>query len=71
VFSPPRVWTTARLQLRPPRESDEAAVFDYASHPDVTQFMDWRALTELDQGRAFVVEAHHKWESKEVHLGRH
>jgi RimJ/RimL family protein N-acetyltransferase len=61
----PSAWTTARLRLRRPRESDVADVFDYASHPDVTRFMDWRALNDVDQADTFVRESHQKWESNE------
>lgn len=59
----PTVWSTTRLKLRLPRDADVAAVFDYASHPDVTRFADWIAATQVDQAVKVVREWQQNWAS--------
>jgi ribosomal-protein-alanine N-acetyltransferase len=56
----PTAWSTTRLKLRLPRDADVAAVFDYASHPDVTRFADWPAATQVEQ----VVTVVREWQQK-------
>ena len=38
---PPEVIDLQRLHLRRPRLTDAAAIFEYASDPDVARYADW------------------------------
>lgn len=52
---------TERLTLRRPRPSDAAAVFNYASDPDVTLHMDWTRHTDIAQSRGFLEYCQAGW----------
>ena len=45
---------TDRLLLRPPRLSDALAIFEYASDPEVTRYMDWPTHTSLETAIEFI-----------------
>jgi ribosomal-protein-alanine N-acetyltransferase len=51
----PDVITTARLVLRPSRESDARDVFGYARDPEVTRYLLWRPHVSLVETEAFLV----------------
>ena len=57
VLHPPEVLDLERLRLRRPRLSDAAAIFEYASDPEVARYADWpvssriESVTELLRGR--------------------
>ena len=48
MFEPPRTFTTEHLRLRFPALSDADAIFEYASDPEVTRYMDWPLHTEVE-----------------------
>lgn len=52
---------TARLVLRRPRPDDAAAIFAYASDPDVTRYMSFPRHLSLDQTRAFLDFSDDEW----------
>lgn len=58
---PPRSVETARLQLRPPSEADIDAIFEYASDPEVTRYMDWERLTDPRQVLDFLARTEAEW----------
>lgn len=60
---PPESLHTARLQLRPPREADAAAIFAYASDPRVCRYLAWRRHRSLADTRRFLAEAAAGWRS--------
>lgn len=66
---PPRRFATARLAARPPLAHDAAAVFAaYASDPEVTRFLSWRAYDRVPPLAAFLGEAAANWEKGRGHL---
>jgi len=63
VLRPPLTWATARLVARPPRADDAAAVYAaYASDPEVTRYLSWRAYTRVPPLTAFLAESAARWE---------
>ncbi|GAP41651.1 protein N-acetyltransferase, RimJ/RimL family [Flexilinea flocculi] len=50
----PALITTDRLILRPIRWEDENDIFEYASKPEVAQFMSWSAHRTIEDTRAFL-----------------
>jgi len=51
---PPATFATARLFVRPAREHDGPSVFTaYASDPDVTRYLSWRAYERVEPLSAF------------------
>lgn len=54
---PPKVIETRRLDLRHPLLSDATAVFEYASDPKVTRYMDWPTHTSPDDAVGFLTGA--------------
>jgi [ribosomal protein S5]-alanine N-acetyltransferase len=62
IVAPDRI-ETARLVLRRLESTDATAVYQYASDPDVTRFMDWPTHTAREQSVAFVDFATSAWAS--------
>jgi ribosomal-protein-alanine N-acetyltransferase len=66
---PPASFGTARLVGRMPRPDDAAAVFEsYASDPDVTRYLSWRAYDRVEPLTAFLRECVAHWEKGDGHL---
>lgn len=63
----PLTLSTARLQLRLPKLTDAAAVFEYASDPLVARYMDWPAAVEPADSLRATERALQKWASGEEH----
>lgn len=61
VKAPERL-ETARLLLRRPRPEDAAAVFAYASDPEVTRYVGWPRHEELDATHEFLRLADEEWQ---------
>lgn len=61
----PLTLSTARLQLRLPKLTDAAAVFEYASDPLVARYMDWPAAVEPADSLRATERALQKWASAE------
>lgn len=61
----PESFRTERLLLRRPRVSDAAAIYEYASDPEVTRYMDWRTATELQETIAVLATRASAWEAGE------
>ena len=61
----PGSWSSARVALRRPLESDAPAVFAYASDAEVTHFMDWRTLGDVSEAIQFARDSARTWESGE------
>jgi len=60
---PPTTFATARLAARPPRGDDADAVFaSYASDPEVTRFLNWRAYERVEPLAVFLRESVSHWE---------
>ena len=60
---PPLTFATARLVARPPRADDAEKVFaSYASDPDVTRYLSWRAYTRVPPLAAFLGDCAAHWE---------
>lgn len=60
---PPATFATARLVGRLPRVDDAPAVFAaYASDPEVTRYLAWRAYDRVEPLAAFLREAIAHWE---------
>jgi len=60
---PPRTFATARLAARPPRADDAEAVFaSYASDPEVTRYLSWRAYSRVQPLGVFLQECAAHWE---------
>jgi RimJ/RimL family protein N-acetyltransferase len=66
---PPASFATARLVGRMPRLDDAPAIFAaYASDPDVTRYLAWRAYDRVEPLTAFLREALAHWEKGAGHL---
>lgn len=66
---PPATFATSRLVARIPRVDDAQAVFDsYASDPDVTRYLAWRAYDRVEPLAAFLREMIAHWEKGDGHL---
>lgn len=60
---PPPTFATSRLDARPPRAEDAPAVFAaYASDPEVTRYLSWRAYERVEPLAAFLRERAACWE---------
>ncbi len=57
----PSELTTPRLRLRAPTSRDAAAIFAYASDPEVARFMSWPRHQHLDDARRFLAFAEEEW----------
>ena len=63
TLRPPRTFATARLFGRPPRPDDAEAVFTaYASDPEVTRYLSWRAYSRVQPLAVFFQECAAHWE---------
>ena len=66
---PPATFATARLAARQPRVDDAAAVFaSYASDPEVTRYLNWRAYERVEPLAVFLRECVAHWEKGDGHL---
>jgi len=66
---PPTTFATARLTARLPRADDAPAVFAaYASDPEVTRYLSWRAYERVEPLAAFLREAAANWEKRDTVL---
>lgn len=66
---PPASFATARLVGRVPRVEDASAVFEaYASDPEVTRYLSWRAYDRVAPLGAFLRECVANWERGSGHL---
>jgi RimJ/RimL family protein N-acetyltransferase len=55
VINPPKILETERLRLRKPKLSDAQVIFrEYASDPEVTRFVSWRAHENAAATREFL-----------------
>lgn len=61
----PRVIETDRLILRPFTLDDSEGVFEYASDPEVTRFMDWPTHQVIDTSRDWIPFTLDQWDSGE------
>lgn len=65
----PATFATARLTARKPRVDDGPAIFSaYASDPEVTRYLSWRAYDRVEPLNAFVRECVAHWEKGDGHL---
>jgi ribosomal-protein-alanine N-acetyltransferase len=63
VPRPPASFGTARLVARAPRADDATAVFaSYASDPEVTRYLSWRAYERIEPLSAYLRECMAHWE---------
>jgi len=66
---PPDLFATARLVARKPRADDGPAVFAaYASDPEVTRYLAWRAYDRVEPLNAFLLECLSDWEKGRGHF---
>ena len=66
---PPASFGTARLVARIPRVDDGPAVFaSYASDPEVTRYLSWRAYERVEPLNVFLREAIAHWDKGQGHL---
>ncbi len=66
MLRPPEIFVTARLTGRPPRLDDAEAAFQaYASDPEVTRYLSWKAYERVEPLRHFLGEAISKWEKSD------
>jgi len=59
----PEIFTTERLLIRRPLLSDAAAIYEYASDPEVTRYMDWRTHIDIRDSVTFLEACAPRWES--------
>ena len=66
---PPVTFATSRLVARAPRAEDAPAVFAaYASDPEVTRYLSWRAYDRVEPLASFLRECEAHWERGDGHL---
>jgi ribosomal-protein-alanine N-acetyltransferase len=66
---PPEIFSTARLDARPPRIADAERVFStYAQDPDVTRHLSWRRHPDIGATRDFLGACETAWTRNEGHL---
>ena len=66
---PPAIFGTARLVARVPRVDDAPAIFaSYASDPEVTRYLSWRAYDRVEPLNAFLRECVAHWDRGNGHL---
>lgn len=63
MIEAPETFSTERLLLRRPRTSDAAAIYEYASDPEVTRYMVWRTATELRETVEVLATRASLWET--------
>ncbi len=69
MVRPPATFATARLTARLPQVADAPAVFEnYASDPEVTRYLSWRAYERVEPVTMFLRESIARWEKSEGHL---
>lgn len=61
----PLAFSTARLVMRRPKARDADAVFEYASDPEVTRYMDWKTHTGKGESLDFSERSNARWASGE------
>src|SRR5207253_11359292 len=66
----PDTFTTPRLYLRRPQQSDAPAVFEYGSDPEVARYMDWPALVDMQDAIKATERAVRRWECGEEYAWR-
>ncbi len=67
MISPPKTLETERLRLRKPRVADAEAIFrEYASDPEVTKYVSWRAHRNSAETREYVRTCLVGWEARKV-----
>jgi [ribosomal protein S5]-alanine N-acetyltransferase len=55
VINPPKILQTERLRLRKPKLADAEVIFrEYASDPEVTRYVSWRAHQNTAETREFL-----------------
>jgi [ribosomal protein S5]-alanine N-acetyltransferase len=64
-FAPPLEIQTPRLRLRRPLPSDVAAVFAYASDPEVVHYMDWPRSESIEAVASYLEASAEAWQSGE------
>jgi [ribosomal protein S5]-alanine N-acetyltransferase len=65
MIQAPEIFRTKSLVLRRPKDSDAAAIYEYASDPEVTRYMVWRTATELRETVEVLATRAPAWESGE------
>ncbi len=66
----PESFTTPRLRLRRPLHSDAVAVFEYGSDPEVVRYMDWPALSDVQDAIVATERAARRWQAGEEYTWR-
>ena len=61
VARPPEVFDLQRLRLRRPRASDAAAIFEYASDPEVARYADWPLSSNAESVRELLRNRESAW----------
>lgn len=63
TLRPPGTFTTERLILRPPTQSDAQAIYaTYAQDPEVTKYLVWRPHQNIKETMEFLERIEHSWE---------
>lgn len=65
MIDAPNTIVTDRLLLRKPRPSDDRFLYEFASDPDVTRYVEWPRHSRLSETIARRKEALRKWETGE------
>lgn len=67
VINPPKILETQRLRLRKPRLADAEVIFrEYASDPEVTRYVSWRAHRNAAETREYVRTCLAGWDARKV-----
>lgn len=66
MLQAPEIFTTERLVLRRPRLSDAAAIFEYASDPQVIHYMDYCPRTDVSEVVKLLEKQPEKWKSGDL-----
>lgn len=67
MINPPKTIETQRLRLRKPRPADAEVIFrEYASDPEVTKYVSWKAHRSAAETRAYVQTCLAGWEARKV-----
>ncbi|HEY9620882.1 MAG TPA: GNAT family N-acetyltransferase [Crinalium sp.] len=66
MLQAPEIFTTERLVLRRPHLSDAAAIFEYASDPQVIHYMDYCPRTDVSEVVKLLEEQPEKWKSGDL-----
>jgi ribosomal-protein-alanine N-acetyltransferase len=62
-----KLMETERLLLRQLVPADDTAVFQYASNPQVTRYMDWPTHHSVDSSRDWISLTLDQWDRGEEH----